>query len=101
MSHYYSKGPQLDAVSDSPTYGEGWRERAACRGMGPDLFYADNRGHERDCAPIVRQAQAICARCPVRDECHAYALALPANQRVGIWGGVSIAQEVRRSRRTG
>ncbi len=38
-------------------------------------------------------AKAVCAGCPVRDECLDYALA--SRQRFGVWGGMS-EQERRR-----
>lgn len=52
-----------------------WRQRAACRGMGPDLFYADSSG----------AALEVCARCPVKAKC---AMTAAVNQEHnGVWGG--------------
>jgi WhiB family redox-sensing transcriptional regulator len=65
---------------------ETWRHDAACRGMDPDLFFP-----ERGEAPAP--AVAVCARCPVRDECFAYALA--HGEKFGVWGGLP---ETRRRR---
>jgi len=57
-----------------------WRERAACRGSDPDLFYPINED-EAD------EAIAICNACPVREPCLEYALA--ARERYGVWGGTT------------
>ncbi|MGH9060608.1 MAG: WhiB family transcriptional regulator, partial [Acidimicrobiales bacterium] len=40
----------------------------------------------------MARAKAICARCPVRAECLAFALA--TDQRYGIWGGTSETDRV-------
>jgi WhiB family redox-sensing transcriptional regulator len=39
-----------------------WRNRAACKGVDPDIFYpvSDEEAEE---------AKAICALCPVREAC--------------------------------
>jgi WhiB family redox-sensing transcriptional regulator len=60
----------------------GWQRRAACRrpGVDPDGFYPDKGG-------TTRPAKRICAGCPVKAECLAYALA--NDERFGIWGGLS------------
>lgn len=57
-----------------------WRERAACRHMGTQFFYVD-RGE------LLAEAKAVCAACPVRDDCLEHALA--NNERFGLWGGLS------------
>lgn len=57
-----------------------WMARGACRGMDTDLFVT-RRGESLDAA------REVCARCPVRAECLAFALADPAI--VGTWGGTS------------
>jgi len=57
-----------------------WQHDALCRGMNPDLFHPI-RGES--CA----EAKAVCAGCPVSEECLDHALA--HNERAGIWGGMS------------
>ena len=57
-----------------------WRQRAACRGVDPDIFYPvsdDDAG----------AAKAICAQCPVREACLEYALV--NRERDGVWGGAT------------
>jgi len=55
---------------------------AACVGTDPSLFFPD----PGDLA-AESEAQAVCAGCPVRDECHAGAVR--RGERWGIWGGVN------------
>ena len=57
-----------------------WRQRAACRGIDPDIFYPASE-EEAD------EAKAICAVCPVREACLEYALA--NRERDGVWGGAT------------
>ncbi|MGD1012457.1 MAG: WhiB family transcriptional regulator [Acidimicrobiales bacterium] len=57
-----------------------WRQKGACRGVDPDIFYPVS---EED----SEEAKAICASCPVRQACLEYSLA--AREREGVWGGLS------------
>lgn len=63
-------------------------EQAACRGMDPAIFFPE-RG--QPCGP----AQAVCAKCPVREDCWEYSVETAAKH--GIWGGMS--ERARRDRR--
>lgn len=74
-----------------------WRNRAACREQDPELFFPIGDGsaaHEQ-----ILQATAVCARCPVRQQCLDFALT--TEQTAGIWGGLTEAErrELHRSRR--
>ena len=60
----------------------GWRDRAACVGADPDLFFPPEEGGKGQ----ARKAKAICAGCPVRVECLDHALR--HGEHWGIWGGV-------------
>jgi WhiB family redox-sensing transcriptional regulator len=60
-----------------------WQEAAACRQADPELFFPI--GTAGAAAAEIQRAKAICARCPVRRPCLAYALA--TGQDFGIWGG--------------
>jgi WhiB family redox-sensing transcriptional regulator len=73
-----------------------WRERAACRETGLDLFFPI--GSAGPAADETRRARQVCASCPVRQECLDYALA--SGQQYGIWGGLG-EQERRLLRRRG
>ena len=70
------------------TVGVTWREDAACLHADPDLFFPiASIGPALD---QIDQAKRICAACPVRKPCLAWAL----DQGVvsGIWGGTSEAE---------
>lgn len=69
-----------------------WREAAACIDAPADVtFFPD----KEDLTGIVK-AKAICATCPVADECLTWAI--ETNQSEGIWGGHT-AKERRKLRR--
>lgn len=73
-----------------------WREFAACLGVDPEVFFP-----AAESGPVfdreVAEAKAVCAVCPVRDECLAEALVTPVE---GVWGGTT-EQERRALRRAG
>lgn len=69
-----------------------WARRGRCRSVPVNVFFP-GRG---DTAAIT-QAREICARCPVLEECRAYALAAP-QELLGVWGGLS-GKERREARR--
>lgn len=56
-----------------------WRDLAACKGMNPELFYAEP-GRNDD----VEAARKICKTCPVRKACLEYSL---LRHEFGFWGG--------------
>lgn len=68
-----------------------WSEQAACRAHDSALFFPVSEEGEQ-----VRAAKAVCAGCPVREECLAYAI--ETRQPYGIWGGQT-PKERRRIRR--
>lgn len=77
-----------------------WRHRAACRDEDPELFFPVS-----DMGPGAQQtarAKAVCARCPVRAQCLAYAL--DNGLDYGIFGGATERERrdlVRRQRQSG
>jgi WhiB family redox-sensing transcriptional regulator len=72
-----------------------WRTLAACRGLDPDLFFP-----ERGDAFTARNAQAVCAACPVAEQCLEFAIEVGETE--GIWGGLSGRQlRQERQRRAG
>jgi len=65
-----------------------WIAQAACKSVeDPSIFFPD-RYHPRE----VKAAKAICATCPVQEDCRVFALA--NNERFGIWGMTSERQRV-------
>ncbi|WP_405769213.1 WhiB family transcriptional regulator [Actinacidiphila glaucinigra] len=67
-----------------------WMDRARCRTVGGiEVMHHDAAGYSAVAADA--EAKAVCAPCPVREQCLAYALELEgtyaAGFRGGIWGG--------------
>ena len=58
-----------------------WRDLAACL----DVVSADYDPFFADPAELRAEAIAICATCPVRDDCLTFAVR--TGQQYGIWGG--------------
>jgi WhiB family redox-sensing transcriptional regulator len=58
-----------------------WRDLAACL----DIVSADYDPFFADTAELQAEAIAICATCPVRDDCLTFAVR--TGQQHGIWGG--------------
>jgi WhiB family transcriptional regulator, redox-sensing transcriptional regulator len=57
-----------------------WRERGACRGLDPQIFYP-----ETDEEATV--AKAVCSGCSVQTACLEFALA--RREKEGVWGGAT------------
>jgi WhiB family transcriptional regulator, redox-sensing transcriptional regulator len=57
-----------------------WMRDGLCAQTDPEEFFPDK-------GSSPRAAKAVCATCPVIDECLSYAL--EHNERFGIWGGTS------------
>ncbi len=74
--------PQLlqDARSDTARR---WAARALCAGVDPEAFFPPGDD-------AATEARAICAVCPVRGQCLAYAVT--ADEPFGIWGGLDPRQ---------
>jgi WhiB family redox-sensing transcriptional regulator len=68
-----------------------WADDAACRGLDPDAFFTDStRG--------VEWAKAVCARCPVREQCLDQAYRAEDTSRYGIYGGLTPAERAQLAR---
>ena len=95
--HYRETGVRALVASYDST---SWRELAACRDYDPELFFPIGKaGLGR---AEVQQAKAVCAECPVREQCLEFAL--KTGQDFGVWGGCDEDERrlLRRSlRRTG
>jgi WhiB family redox-sensing transcriptional regulator len=79
-------------LDDLIPYRPSWMRRAACRGLGLDAFFADEKATQAE-------ARAVCDGCPVRTECLEFALA--DRTVTGIWAGTDDRQRrtIRRERR--
>lgn len=62
----------------APSVARTWRDEAACARFDPEDFDPKN-------SHVARQAQAVCATCPVRRECLIEALAEEATTQFGPW----------------
>jgi WhiB family redox-sensing transcriptional regulator len=62
-----------------------WMSWGACLHADPELFFPAVTGLTG--AGQAREAKEVCAPCPVRAACLAYALA--TRQRHGVWGGAT------------
>ena len=88
--------PGMPAWGDTPDGNDGWRQSAACRAVGPGLFFA--AGSARAASRESDEALQVCASCPVQARCLEFALA--TNQEFGVWGGLTeTARRQLRSRR--
>lgn len=86
MTAIGAAGPVLAALaSEEP---RDWQAFAACAETDPEAFFPAKG------APTA-PAKAVCARCFVRQDCLAYALANPELTSFGIWGGTSERQRRR------
>jgi len=67
-----------------------WQVIAACRGRDTSTFYhpENERGPSR--ARREMQAKAVCASCPVIENCLRWALR--AREPYGVWGGMSVEE---------
>jgi WhiB family transcriptional regulator, redox-sensing transcriptional regulator len=80
----YEARSAIDIILGRPA----WQADAACRGQGPDAWFASG-GTSR----ITRET---CAGCVVQPECLKFAVTA-LDQPHGIWGGMS-ARQIRRIR---
>ena len=64
-----------------------WQMEGLCRGVDSSFFFHPDgdRGPAR--AQREARAKAMCARCPVLEQCRAHAMAV--QEPYGIWGGMS------------
>lgn len=59
-----------------------WRDLASCRTEDPEIFFPVS-----DLPKFTEPARRICAGCPVREACLAWALDRGIDD--GIWGGLT------------
>ena len=74
-----------------------WQLEAACRGTDSEVFFHPERerGEARERREVA--AKAICAACPVRQQCLEHSLAV--REPYGVWGGLTEHERVALLRR--
>ncbi|MDQ1248780.1 MAG: WhiB family transcriptional regulator, redox-sensing transcriptional regulator [Actinomycetota bacterium] len=60
-----------------------WHELGACRDADPEMFFPESRASRVEELLAVR----VCMGCPVMGACQEWALS--AEERYGIWGGLT------------
>jgi WhiB family redox-sensing transcriptional regulator len=74
------------------TYRGDWRERAACRGVPPDLFFPPKPRTTAN----YKAAKKICEKCPVQEQCLNLVLPLETvDDRFGLFGGMTPSERRR------
>jgi WhiB family transcriptional regulator, redox-sensing transcriptional regulator len=69
-----------------------WMSQARCTAEDPELFFPRTLEEER-------AAKAVCATCPVLNDCREHVLALAAEQPVeGVWAAMTTADRNREMR---
>ena len=69
-----------------------WHNFAACKEMGSELFFPNVGDHKQ-----AQAAKRVCAACEVREQC--LDDALESGQAHGVWGGMTVRERRRESRR--
>ena len=87
-------------AAPKPESEDNWRNRAACRNVDPEIFFAVGVGLGAERA--TAEAKAICASCPVIADCAEFLkhmrATLPGSVD-GVWAGTSDADRHREERR--
>jgi WhiB family redox-sensing transcriptional regulator len=73
-----------------------WRHRAICRFEDPELFFPV--GTAGPALTRITEAKAVCARCPVRQQCLSWAMAV--SLPYGIAGGLTDTERGSRRERS-
>jgi WhiB family redox-sensing transcriptional regulator len=73
-----------------------WRDRAACQGEDPDLFFPE--GNTGRALAQIEEAKAVCRRCEVAEACRKWAI--ESGQDYGVWGGMTEDERRALKRRT-
>jgi WhiB family redox-sensing transcriptional regulator len=80
-----------------------WRNRSACLGLDPELFFPV--GNAYPALVQIEEARVVCGRCEVAQACLAWAN--ESGKDSGVWGGLSederhaLKRRNARARRTG
>ncbi len=92
LTNMTSMNPSMTSMTTPTTWNDGeWRDQAACANFDTNLFFPEPDAS--DALAQISQAKAVCAACPVRDNCLEFAIR--TRQLDGVWGGCT--PEERRS----
>lgn len=69
-----------------------WQLHGLCRGQNSEVFYHPDGERGRARAQRENRAKAICASCPVINNCREHALNV--EEPYGIWGGMSESERM-------
>ncbi len=80
-----------------------WMADARCVDIGPEIFFPEDGVHGGKGSGYATQAKAICAHCPVRQDCLNYALDFESGAMgtrtsyaaAGVYGGLSPRERIR------
>ena len=61
---------------------EAWQSQALCRDLSDVDFFLSGDDYAG-----LKKAKAVCAQCPVQEDCLDFAI--QSNQTLGVWGGAS------------
>jgi hypothetical protein len=86
-------GQYTDWQSD-PEFPPSWHRQALCRAVDTEVFFPADEERPTQRLHRERIAKAICAACPVRQQCAVHAMA--HRELEGVWGGLSEADRRRR-----
>ncbi|WP_311210980.1 MULTISPECIES: WhiB family transcriptional regulator [unclassified Aeromicrobium] len=67
-----------------------WQYDGLCRDVDPEGFFSPEAERGTPKARREEAAKALCARCPVIEQCREHALAV--QEPYGVWGGLSEAE---------
>lgn len=70
-----------------------WQLDSACRGMDSEVFFHPEGARGSARTRREEAAKAICASCPVLEQCREHALAV--REPYGVWGGLTESERTR------
>ena len=75
---------------------ERWRDHAACKDMGFQLFFGTDDETQRERVVREREAKAVCVECSVCKECLE---AADSDDCYGVWGGLTMVERRKQKQR--
>jgi WhiB family transcriptional regulator, redox-sensing transcriptional regulator len=64
-----------------------WQRLGSCRGMDSAMFFHPDGERNPSRARRTARAKEVCSRCPVIENCRAFAL--ETREPFGVWGGLA------------